>query len=81
MRQKLTQESPYLVQEWMTEKNDRTIDGITGGSNYKAWWKCKTCDHQWKAMVKEAMERVVLNVLEGTGPFYWKSHLTSQKSG
>ena len=51
MRQKLTQESPYLVQEWMTEKNDRPIDGITGGSNYKAWWKCKTCDHQWKAMV------------------------------
>lgn len=51
MREKLTETFPHLVPEWITEKNEREIDGITRYSNYKAWWKCKMCDHQWKAMV------------------------------
>ena len=51
MRKKLTQEVPHLVEEWMSEKNDRPIEEITAGSGYKAWWKCKTCDNQWQARI------------------------------
>lgn len=49
----LLDNSPHLAKEWMTEKNDRKIEEITAGSGYKAWWKCETCEHQWKAPVND----------------------------
>jgi len=51
LRKKLTQEAPHLVEEWMSEKNDRPIEEITAGSKYEAWWKCRACDNKWKARV------------------------------
>ena len=50
-RDKLTQESPHLAAEWINAKNDRSIDSISGGSHYKAWWQCSKCENQWKASV------------------------------
>jgi rubrerythrin len=47
----LLQEAPHLAKEWITEKNNRPIEKVTTGSHYKAWWKCKSCDHQWEAVV------------------------------
>ena len=51
MRKKLIEEYPHFIEEWVTEKNDRPIEEITIGSDYKAWWKCKKCSHQWKATI------------------------------
>ncbi len=51
MRKKLTEEAPHLAKEWMVEKNDRPIDEITAGSQYKAWWQCKNCSHNWQCPV------------------------------
>ena len=51
MKQKITEEASHLASEWMADKNDRSIDGVTVGSNYKAWWKCKTCSHEWQKPV------------------------------
>ena len=51
---------PELSKEWMTEKNGRSLCGVTTGSNYKAWWKCKVCSHQWQAFV-------ISRAIKGTG--------------
>ena len=41
---------PKLVEEYM-DKNERQISQLTSGSNYKAWWKCSECEHEWQARV------------------------------
>ena len=51
MRKKLVEEAPHLVEEWISEKNDRAINEITAGSGYKAWWECNSCENQWQAKV------------------------------
>jgi transposase-like protein len=42
---------PELVQEWDYEKNNLKPDEVMQRSNYKAWWKCSTCNHEWQARV------------------------------
>jgi len=51
LRKKLIEEYPHFIEEWVTEKNDRPIEEITIGSDYKAWWKCKKCNREWHALV------------------------------
>ncbi|WP_022755210.1 zinc-ribbon domain-containing protein [Butyrivibrio fibrisolvens] len=40
-----------LKTEWDVEKNVKTFDDVSMGSNYIAWWKC-SAGHCWKASVK-----------------------------
>jgi DNA-directed RNA polymerase subunit RPC12/RpoP len=41
----------HLLAEWVTDLNDRDPSAMTGGSDYKAWWRCSTCGHEWQASV------------------------------
>lgn len=40
-----------IAKEWDGEKNDRKPSDVTKKSEYKAWWKCSTCGHEWQAKV------------------------------
>ena len=51
IRIKLTEAYPGVADEWLTRKNDKPIEQITAGSQYKAWWECTKCTHQWIASV------------------------------
>lgn len=43
---------PDLVKEWDYYKNKDVVpEGITFGSDYKAWWICATCGNSWQATV------------------------------
>lgn len=43
---------PDLVEEWNYEKNGNLKPGMFGiNSNDTAWWKCKTCGHEWKTTI------------------------------
>ena len=43
---------PDLVEEWDFDKNvDISPHEVTAGSSRKAWWKCGTCGHSWKATI------------------------------
>ena len=43
---------PDLAQEWHPTLNGalRPTD-VTRGCSKKVWWKCKTCGHEWQAIV------------------------------
>ena len=42
-----------LMEEWLYEKNVELNPALlTHGSYQKAWWKCKTCGHEWMAVIK-----------------------------
>jgi hypothetical protein len=41
---------PELVEEWHS-KNEKTPDQYVFGSNAKVWWKCKTCNYEWKVQI------------------------------
>lgn len=43
---------PNLTIEWNTIKNNENKPcNFSQGSNYKAWWQCPNCDHEWKAVI------------------------------
>ena len=43
---------PNLVNEWHTEKNgEKKPQDFTVASNKKMWWKCSTCDREWKGSI------------------------------
>ena len=49
-----------LISEWNWKKNIQLgldPNKLTFGSNKKAWWKCKTCGHEWLAKIEN---RVIL---------------------
>lgn len=50
----LTARRPDLADEWVYEKNDKSPDAVTTGSQYRAWWRC-TVDsaHVWQAQVSQ----------------------------
>lgn len=48
---KLLKDNKLLMKEYDFEKNSNIdINKITGGSNKKAWWKCKK-GHEWQAVI------------------------------
>ena len=43
---------PYLMIEWHPNKNEGIDPSLVSpGSGKKMWWKCKECDHEWKASI------------------------------
>lgn len=51
---------PDLAAEWDEGRNGGPCEGITCGSNKKAWWSCGECGWSWEALVKA-------RALQGTG--------------
>ena len=43
---------PDLMEEWAFEKN-KGIDphACSAGSNKRVWWRCKTCQYEWQAVI------------------------------
>ncbi len=41
----------HLLAEWHPDLIGRGPSTVTGGSDYRAWWRCSTCGHQWQASV------------------------------
>jgi len=41
----------HLLAEWHPFRNDREPSTVTGGSDYRAWWRCLECQHEWQASV------------------------------
>ena len=43
---------PQLSLEWNYRKNgELTPDMVVAGSNYRVWWKCSKCGHEWQTTV------------------------------
>ena len=42
--------NPILAREWHP-KNTLSPKEVLQRSNYKAWWKCSACNHEWEARV------------------------------
>lgn len=48
----LAEKNPLLSSQWHPTKNgEMTPTQITPGSDYKAWWICPDCGHEWAAAV------------------------------
>ena len=41
---------PELMAEW-SSKNTLSFDKVSAGSNYKIWWICSKCNHEWMAKI------------------------------
>ena len=49
---------PEIAKEWHPTKNGNlTPDQFKNGSDYKAWWKCAKCGHEWKTSIKHRAKR------------------------
>jgi hypothetical protein len=48
---------PHLKEEWVKEKNDKDVLEVSYGSSYRAWWRCKTCQHEWQAVIQSRTSR------------------------
>ena len=43
---------PDIASEWHPFKNDPLLPNMVAGhSNKVAWWKCRTCGHEWKTKI------------------------------
>ena len=48
----LAERKPFLSSQWHPIQNGKmTPDQVTPGSDYKAWWLCPECGHEWAATV------------------------------
>lgn len=48
----LAVDNPILASEWHPTKNMPLVpENVLPYSNKKVWWKCSTCDYEWKAMI------------------------------
>lgn len=47
---------PHLVEEWNFEKNKSTPNDYSSGSGKKVWWKCKTYNHEWEAVINSRVK-------------------------
>lgn len=46
--------NPDIASEWDYSKNDNlTPDKVLNGSHKKVWWICKTCGHNWQAVIND----------------------------
>ena len=43
---------PDLAAEWSSQNEDLKPDQINELSRRNVWWKCRTCGHEWQAVVK-----------------------------
>ncbi len=43
--------SPLLASEWHHKANTKSPAEVTSGSSYSAWWRCRTCSHEWSQTV------------------------------
>lgn len=43
---------PSLAIEWSDKNLPLTPDAVNEKSTKNVWWKCRTCDYEWKAVVK-----------------------------
>lgn len=48
----LTTTHPELIQEWCFDKNEIDPTNVKRGSSIKVWWRCKVCEFEWQASVK-----------------------------
>lgn len=46
----LSENYPHLAAQWHPDKNSRTVDSVTFGSNVRAWWRCEK-GHEWQVSV------------------------------
>lgn len=46
-------ENKQLINEWLFSKNKNIDPSLVGQGNnrLKAWWCCKNCKHEWKALI------------------------------
>lgn len=51
MKRMLIDHFPSLIREWDDERNNKSIEKISCGSGYKAWWVCSECGHNWNSAV------------------------------
>lgn len=42
---------PLLAEEWDYDKNDKSPQQYSKGSDHKVWWKCKKCSYEWPAVI------------------------------
>jgi superfamily II DNA or RNA helicase/DNA-directed RNA polymerase subunit RPC12/RpoP len=57
MKPKYVSDYPKLVEEY-SDKNECTADQVRAGSHEKIWWKCSTCGHEWKSVVRHRVNGV-----------------------
>lgn len=49
----LPEQFPQLHEEWLQEKNEgKPLNEFSIRSNFKAWWKCSTCENEWQTLIK-----------------------------
>lgn len=44
---------PSLILDWDFEKNEIKPDQVTKISTKEVYWRCNTCGHRWKSLVRE----------------------------
>ncbi len=42
---------PELLSEWIHDQNPYDAANVSAGSPFLAFWRCKSCQHEWKARV------------------------------
>jgi DNA-directed RNA polymerase subunit RPC12/RpoP len=43
---------PAIANEWNYKRNaKRQPEDYTSGADVKVWWKCKSCDYEWEAVI------------------------------
>lgn len=75
--------NPLLCEEWNYIRNIKTPNEYTVCSGQKVWWKCKNCEHEWKAAIsnrtkgrgcpkccKSKGETIILEYLETKNIYY-----------
>jgi Probable Zinc-ribbon domain len=45
-----------LIEEWHP-KNEKPFNAYTHGSQYRAWWLCPVCKHEWQTAVHNRIDR------------------------
>ena len=48
----LESQHPELASQWDAEKNEKSPQQVSAGSNSSAWWTCKE-GHSWKAVIRK----------------------------
>ena len=49
--------SDTLSQEWHPTKNEKPFSAYTHGSQYRAWWLCPVCKHEWQTAIQNRTRR------------------------
>jgi DNA-directed RNA polymerase subunit RPC12/RpoP len=50
--------APWSKNEWHYEKNgEMTPESLVFGARKKVWWKCSTCDYEYRAMIYSKVDK------------------------